>query len=138
MLNNYFLQNILVSGKLFFFNPDRLSKDKHDKVPLFLFGDFNFRLDAQGVIQVNKKFPLLFITNYFIKVFEVFKILFGFCKISELELCRSLRKYLLLLKQITSLQARIYFMFCIFCYLPVNFLRTTQKYEEVVSGCKWL
>ncbi|XP_033632733.1 inositol polyphosphate-5-phosphatase A-like isoform X2 [Asterias rubens] len=29
----------------------RLSKDKHDKVPLFLFGDFNFRLDAQGVIQ---------------------------------------------------------------------------------------
>ncbi|XP_038045413.1 inositol polyphosphate-5-phosphatase A-like isoform X2 [Patiria miniata] len=29
----------------------RFSKDKHDNVPLFLFGDFNFRLDSQGVIQ---------------------------------------------------------------------------------------
>ncbi|XP_072039666.1 inositol polyphosphate-5-phosphatase A-like isoform X2 [Amphiura filiformis] len=29
----------------------RFAKDKHEKVPYFIFGDFNFRLDTQGVIQ---------------------------------------------------------------------------------------
>ncbi|XP_071506501.1 inositol polyphosphate-5-phosphatase A-like isoform X1 [Diadema antillarum] len=29
----------------------RLTRDKHTRVPFFLFGDFNFRLDAQGVVN---------------------------------------------------------------------------------------
>lgn len=29
----------------------RLSQEKHSRVPFFLFGDFNFRLDAQGVVK---------------------------------------------------------------------------------------
>ncbi|XP_063963918.1 inositol polyphosphate-5-phosphatase A-like [Lytechinus pictus] len=29
----------------------RLSQEKHSRVPFFIFGDFNFRLDAQGVVK---------------------------------------------------------------------------------------
>lgn len=30
---------------------DKFSKDKHEKVPLFIFGDFNFRLDARSLVK---------------------------------------------------------------------------------------
>eukprot|EP00058_Branchiostoma_floridae_P023581 XP_002609071.1 hypothetical protein BRAFLDRAFT_96912 [Branchiostoma floridae] len=30
---------------------DRISEDKHEKVPHFIFGDFNFRLDTQSVVK---------------------------------------------------------------------------------------
>ncbi|GAA6083347.1 inositol polyphosphate-5-phosphatase A [Tachysurus ichikawai] len=33
---------------------NRITDQRHEKLPYFLFGDFNFRLDSKQVIEVRK------------------------------------------------------------------------------------
>lgn len=33
---------------------DKFNNDQYDNVPLFIFGDFNFRLDTKAVVEVSK------------------------------------------------------------------------------------
>lgn len=36
-----------------FFFPSRITDQRHEKLPYFVFGDFNFRLDSKQVIEVS-------------------------------------------------------------------------------------
>ena len=60
---------------------DRFSNDAYEKVPLFIFGDFNFRLDTKAAIQVNLFSPLYVCYLFYFLVelvilqeFQVFKL----------------------------------------------------------------
>ena len=43
---------IVLMFHVFFF---RFHNDSFEKVPIFLFGDFNFRLNTQAVVKVNDR-----------------------------------------------------------------------------------